>query len=88
MRRVDHDARLTAVDELLDLVGLRDRADDRLDGFTPGSSSWSPSPSCSPPGPGLLLADEPTSQLDHDARDRVLAALARATASSAPPSSS
>ena len=28
-------------------------------------------------GPGLLLADEPTSRLDHEARDRVLAALAK-----------
>ena len=27
-------------------------------------------------GPGLLLGDEPTSQLDHDARDVVLGALA------------
>jgi ABC-type lipoprotein export system ATPase subunit len=27
--------------------------------------------------PGLVLADEPTSQLDHDARDRVLERLAR-----------
>jgi energy-coupling factor transporter ATP-binding protein EcfA2 len=30
------------------------------------------------PGPGLLLADEPTSQLDHAARDIVLRAIARA----------
>ena len=30
--------------------------------------------------PGLLLGDEPTSQLDHDARDMVLEALAEVSA--------
>ena len=40
-------------------------------------SSCSPSPSPCRAAPGLLLGDEPTSQLDHGARDVVLDALAQ-----------
>ena len=40
-----------------------------------------------PRRPGLLLADEPTSQLDHAARDLVLQRSPGSTGSSAPPSS-
>ena len=53
---------LPSVDELLDLLGLTDVADTPIARLAGG--------------PGLLLGDEPTSQLDHDDRDVVLEALA------------
>ena len=66
------------VDEVLDLVGFpADSADDPLDRLTPGALQLlavAVAVSCRP---GLLLGDEPTSQLDHGARDVVLDALAQ-----------
>lgn len=66
------------VDEVLDLVGFpAGSADDPLDRLTPGALQLlavAVAVSCRP---GLLLGDEPTSQLDHGARDIVLEALAR-----------
>lgn len=66
------------VDEVLDLVGFpAASADGPLDRLTPGSLQLlavAVAVSCRP---GLLLGDEPTSQLDHGARDVVLDALAQ-----------
>lgn len=66
------------VDEVLDLVGFpAASADGPLDHLTPGALQLlavAVAVSCRP---GLLLGDEPTSQLDHGARDVVLGALAQ-----------
>jgi putative ABC transport system ATP-binding protein len=66
------------VDEVLDLVGFpAASADGPLDHLTPGALQLlavAVAVSCRP---GLLLGDEPTSQLDHGARDVVLDALAQ-----------
>jgi len=65
-----------AVDDLLGLLGLTDVADAPLDVLTPGQLQLGALANALAAGPGLLLGDEPTSQLDHDARDVVLGALA------------
>lgn len=65
------------VDDLLDLLGLADVADRPLDGLTPGQLQLAALAVALACGPGLLLGDEPTSQLDHDARDLVLDAMAQ-----------
>lgn len=66
--------------ELMDLVGLADRADAPLKTLTPGDLQLAAVAVAVAAGPGLLLADEPTSQLDHDARDRVLDTVAQVNA--------
>jgi ABC-type lipoprotein export system ATPase subunit len=65
---------------LLASVGLDGRADAPLDRLTPGELQLGALAVALATGAGLLLADEPTSRLDHAARDRVLAALTRANA--------
>ena len=67
---------LTPVDEVLDLVRLRERADEPLAALTPGELQRGALAVAVSTRPGLLLGDEPTSQLDHDARDQVLQQLA------------
>jgi putative ABC transport system ATP-binding protein len=60
--------------EVLAMVGL-DRGPDRHDGlssYTPGQLQRLALGVAIATGPGLLLADEPTSDLDHRARDEVL----------------
>ncbi len=67
--------------EVAALVGLSPRAaDEPLPTLTPGElqlAAVAVAVSCRP---GLLLADEPTSQLDHEARDVVLDALGQVNA--------
>lgn len=63
------------VDEILDLVRLRDRADAPLTSLTPGELQRGALAVAVSTRPGLLLGDEPTSQLDHEARDQVLQTL-------------
>jgi len=63
------------VEAVLAEVGLLDRADDRLDALSPGELQLLALAVALAPRPGLLLADEPTSQLDHEARDRVVQTL-------------
>jgi ABC-type lipoprotein export system ATPase subunit len=69
--------RLPSAPTLLAMVGLKDVGDEPLDRLTPGQLQLVTLAVVLSTGPGLLLADEPTSQLDHQARDHVLAALAR-----------
>ncbi|WP_050766681.1 ABC transporter ATP-binding protein [Janibacter sp. HTCC2649] len=66
---------IAPVDEILDLVRLRDRADTPLSSLTPGELQRGALAVAVSTRPGLLLGDEPTSQLDHEARDQVLQTL-------------
>ena len=59
-------------------VGLSDHAHLPLAALPAGQLQLAAVAVALAPGPGLLLADEPTSQLDHAARDTVLQAIARA----------
>jgi ABC-type lipoprotein export system ATPase subunit len=64
--------------EVLAAVGLAGHAHVPLPELTAGQLQLAAVAVALAPGPGLLLADEPTSQLDHAARDTVLQAIARA----------
>ena len=66
------------VPEVLDAVGLGPEATSPLARLTPGHLQLTALAVAIAARPGLLLADEPTSQLDHGARDRVLASIADA----------
>ncbi|MGH8877309.1 MAG: ABC transporter ATP-binding protein [Stackebrandtia sp.] len=66
---------LAPVAEILALVGIEKQADDRLDRLSPGQRQRLAVAVGIASGAGLLLADEPTSQLDAESRDEVLAAL-------------
>jgi putative ABC transport system ATP-binding protein len=61
--------------EVLELVGLAEHAGTPLGRLTPGQVQLTAVAAGIATYPGLLLADEPTSQLDHAARDEVLAAI-------------
>jgi ABC-type lipoprotein export system ATPase subunit len=63
--------------EVLDLVGLGDRGRRPLASLAPGQLQLAALAVALASRPGLLLGDEPTSQLHHTSRDTVLAALAR-----------
>ena len=58
--------------EVLELVGLDEAARAPLETMTPGRLQLTALAVAISTLPGLLLADEPTSQLDHEARDLVL----------------
>jgi putative ABC transport system ATP-binding protein len=64
-----------APEEILGLVGLSGSAGDHLSSYTPGRLQRLALGVAIATGPGLLLADEPTSDLDHVARDEVLAVM-------------
>lgn len=66
---------IAPIDEILELVRLRDRADTHLSSLTPGELQRGALAVAVSTRPGLLLGDEPTSQLDHGARDQVLQTL-------------
>ncbi|PZS13925.1 MAG: ABC transporter ATP-binding protein [Pseudonocardiales bacterium] len=61
--------------EVLDLLGLGDQAHQHLVELTPGQLQRLAVAVAMAALPGLLLADEPTSQLDHHYRDEVLDAI-------------
>ena len=61
--------------EVLDLVGLGDHRKSALRQLTPGQVQLLAVAVGIATYPGLLLADEPTSQLDHRARDAVIEAI-------------
>ena len=69
--------RLPSAPTRLSMVGLPDVGNEPLSHLTPGQLQLVTLAVVLSTGPGLLLADEPTSALDHEARDRVLAALAK-----------
>ncbi|MEU4197880.1 ATP-binding cassette domain-containing protein [Kribbella sp. NPDC026611] len=60
---------------VLELVGLEQHANTPLTTLTPGQIQLCAVAVGIATFPGLLLADEPTSQLDHHARDEVLTAI-------------
>ena len=64
--------------EILAAVGLADQAHLPLAALPAGQLQLAAVAVALAPGPGLLLADEPTSLLDHAARDTVLQAIAQA----------
>ncbi|RZU12542.1 ABC-type lipoprotein export system ATPase subunit [Kribbella rubisoli] len=66
---------LPTPEAILELVGLGNHAATPLSQLTPGQVQLCAVAVGIATLPGLLLADEPTSQLDHHARDEVLAAL-------------
>lgn len=66
---------LPSTAEVLDLVGIHRAALHPIVRLTPGQRQLVALAVGVAAYPGLLLADEPTSQLDHDARDHVLAAI-------------
>ena len=74
-RRAGRD--LAAPADVLADLGLAEHADEPLDRLTPGGLQLAAVAVAVSTRPGLLLCDEPTSQLDHAARDQVLEALAR-----------
>ena len=73
-RRAGHD--LPDPEHVLARVGLSAEARGPLAALTPGHLQLTALAVAIAPRPGLLLADEPTSQLDHPARDRVLGCMA------------
>jgi putative ABC transport system ATP-binding protein len=62
-------------ERILDLVGLADQAGVRAGALPRAAQQRAALAVGFAAGPGLLLVDEPTSQLDTDGRDQVLAAL-------------
>src|SRR3954469_8109502 len=62
-------------ERILDLVGLGGRGRDKVDDLAPGARQRAALAVGIAAGPGLLLVDEPTSQLDTHGRDEVLEAL-------------
>ncbi len=76
-QRTARTSELPGAPTLLGMVGLADLGDEPLPRLTPGQLQLATLAVVLSTGPGLLLADEPTSRLDHEARDRVLAALAK-----------
>lgn len=75
-RRADHTA-LPSPADVADLVGLGPHLRTPLEQLTPGALQLLAVATSIATYPGLLLADEPTSQLDHTARDLVLETLTR-----------
>jgi ABC-type lipoprotein export system ATPase subunit len=58
--------------DVLVSVGLEERADAPLASLSPAERPLAALAVALGPGPGVLLADEPTGQLDHRSRERIL----------------
>jgi ABC-type lipoprotein export system ATPase subunit len=80
-RAASRDRSLPTAEEVLELVGLAGHARTPLPSLTPGQIQLCAVAVGIATFPGLLLADEPTSQLDHRARDEVLSAISTINAS-------
>ncbi len=76
-RRAAHTAGIELDDpeRILDLVGLRGKATAKIGDLAPGARQRAALAVGIAASPGLLLVDEPTSQLDTHGRDEVLGAL-------------
>jgi putative ABC transport system ATP-binding protein len=76
-RRAAHTAGIELDDpeRILDLVGLRGKASAKIGDLPPGARQRAALAVGIAASPGLLLVDEPTSQLDTHGRDEVLGAL-------------
>lgn len=76
-RRAAHTAGIELDDpeRILDLVGLRGKASAKIGDLAPGARQRAALAVGIAASPGLLLVDEPTSQLDTHGRDEVLGAL-------------
>lgn len=70
-------ANLRDPDDLLSSVGLETHGDSELRSLDADQLQLAAVAVALAPGPGVLLADEPTGQLDHRSRDTVLDALSR-----------
>jgi ABC-type lipoprotein export system ATPase subunit len=70
-RRIDG-KRLRDPRDVLASVGISEHADSPLRSLTPAELQLAALAVALGPGPGVLLADEPTGQLDHRSRDRIL----------------
>jgi putative ABC transport system ATP-binding protein len=68
---------LPATADVLATVALQRHGDSALDSLTPGHLQLAAVAVAVATEPAVLLADEPTSQLDHEARDTVLDTIAR-----------
>lgn len=73
---------IPSVDEVLEQVDMLEHADRHLSELTPGHLQLAAVAVAVAVRPGLILADEPTSQLDHAATGRVLDTMARVNESS------
>ena len=69
-----------SVDDVLAQVGLQAQADRPLGAISPGHQQLAALAVALAAGPAVLLIDEPTSNLDHRARDLVLSTLRRVNA--------
>jgi ABC-type lipoprotein export system ATPase subunit len=74
-RAASRDREVPSPEAVLELVGLKEHARTPLTSLTPGQIQLCAVAVGIAMYPGLLLADEPTSQLDHQARDEVLTAI-------------
>jgi ABC-type lipoprotein export system ATPase subunit len=74
-RAAPRDRELPKPQDVLELVGLGQHTSTPLNMLTPGQVQLCAVAVGIATFPGLLLADEPTSQLDHHARDEVLTAI-------------
>jgi len=70
-RRIDG-KELRGPRDVLASVGLEARADAPLTSLSPAERQLAALAVALGPGPGVLLADEPTGQLDHQSRERIL----------------
>ncbi len=73
----DSGKELPTADDVLETIGLGQQADQPLAALTPGHLQLAAVAVAVATQPGVLLADEPTSQLDHGARDLVLGTIDR-----------
>jgi putative ABC transport system ATP-binding protein len=71
----DPDSSAEAAEKWLRRVGLEDRADHRLFELSLGQQQRVAVARALAPDPGIVLADEPTAELDHEAANVVIEAL-------------
>ena len=75
MRHVDRTTRRRRVDELLETVGLSERADADVSTLSGGESKRVALARALAPSPGVILFDEPLTGLDASLHDRLVTEL-------------